>query len=172
MSTSEIAFRALHEDDFTLISQTLANWWDDWGDPGATAQRQLLLPPLFFQHFSDTSTAAVDATGEIVGYLVGFLSQSRVNESYIHFVGVHPNKQGQGLGATLYTRFFDLCVRRGVTKVSCVTSPGNTGSIGFHRAMGFDIVPGRLGPEGVDVQPNYDGPGLDRVCFTKSLRCL
>ena len=36
---------------------------------------------------------------------VGFMSQSRPAEAYIHFVGVHPDERGHGLGRRLYEHF-------------------------------------------------------------------
>jgi ribosomal protein S18 acetylase RimI-like enzyme len=157
--------RTLQENDFLPVQQTLSDWWDDWGDPQAAPQRRLLLPRLFFQHFTDTSTVVLDDAGEILAYLIGFGSHSRPEEAYIHFVGVRPQEQGKGIGRHLYERFFAECRRRHITRVSCLTSPGNTSSVAFHRAMGFEVLAGRPGPHGADVQPDYDGPGLDRVCF-------
>lgn len=56
--------------------------------------------------------------------------------------------------------------------VSCITSPDNAGSVAFHRAMGFSVVPGRAKTGGPDVQENYDGHGLDRVVFSRHLGAL
>lgn len=55
MTAPEYPIRTLAEEDFLPIHHTLTDWWDDWGDPHAARQRQLLLPRLFFQHFADTS---------------------------------------------------------------------------------------------------------------------
>ena len=41
-----------------------------------------------------------------------------------------------------------------------MTSPINTPSIAFHTALGFTVSP---------VEAHYDGPGHDRVCFTRTL---
>ena len=41
-----------------------------------------------------------------------------------------------------------------------LASPINTASIAFHRALGFAVSP---------VEPDYDGPGHDRVCFTRTV---
>lgn len=163
------SIRPLEESDFLPIHDTLTAWWDDWGDPQAAMQRHMLLPRLFFQHFADMSAVVSDSHGEVAAYVVGFMSQSREGEAYIHFVGVRPDLRGHGLGNELYKHFFASAERRRATRVSCVTSPGNTRSIGFHRAMGFEVVPGRPDSGGFDVQPNYDGEGIDRVCFVRTL---
>jgi hypothetical protein len=35
--------------------------------------------------------------------------------------------------------------------------------------MGFTVEPGPISHEGRPVQPDYDGPGLDRVTFVRTL---
>jgi len=139
---------------------------DDWWGGRHMAD---MLPRLFFEHFTDTSFAA-ERAGHLAGFLVGFLSQSRPAEAYIHFVGVHPGERGQGLGRLLYEAFFDVVSARGRTVVRAVTAPVNTGSIAFHRRMGFQVEPVPAGRADVPVAAGYDGPGQDRVRFTKHLR--
>ena len=118
-----------------------------------------VLPRLFFVHFRDTSFVA-ERDGALAGFLVGFLSPAEPAEAYVHFVGVSPEERGSGLGRALYERFFELARVNGRTRVSCVTSPLNSASIAFHEAIGFE--PSR-------PLPGYDGPGEDRVVFTRSL---
>ena len=62
---------------------------------------------LFFDHFTDTSFIA-EMDGEILGFLIGFLSQTHPNEAYIHFVGVNPTVRKQSIGKQLYNKFFDV----------------------------------------------------------------
>src|SRR5215475_10773741 len=119
-----------------------------------------MLPKLFFIHFEGTSFVAEDAEGELVGFVCGFLSQTADDEAYIHFVGIDPDARGDGLGRTLYERFFEEVRSQGRTVVRCVTSPVNTGSVAFHEAMGFEVD---------RVVPHYDGPGEDRVVLVRRL---
>jgi ribosomal protein S18 acetylase RimI-like enzyme len=119
-----------------------------------------MLPKLFFIHFEGTSFVAEDPSGELVGFVCGFLSQAAEDEAYIHFVGVDPEVRGDGLGRTLYERFFEEVRMHGRTVVRCVTSPLNRRSIAFHEAMGFEVD---------RVVPDYDGPGEDRVLLVKRL---
>ncbi len=128
---------------------------------------QDLLPRLFLQHFTATSTVAETPQGDIAGFLVGFVSQDHPEVGYIHFVGVHPQCRGEGLGARLYERAFEDFRSRGCAVVKAVTSPVNTGSLAFHEAMGFTRVPDPS--SGGDVWTDYDGPGGDRVVLTRSL---
>lgn len=129
---------------------------DDWWGGRAMAD---MLPRLFFAHFRGTSFVA-EEDGELAGFPCGFLSQTHADESYIHFVGVAPERRGTGLGRELYERFFRAARAAGRSVVRCVTSPVNEGSIAFHRSLGFEVDPGGEG---------YDGPGQDRVLLVKHL---
>jgi ribosomal protein S18 acetylase RimI-like enzyme len=123
---------------------------------------------LYFQHFTDASRL-VERDGEVVGFLVGFLSASRPDEGYIHFVGVDPDYRGQGLARHLYEVFFDHCRRHGRSVARAITSPNNAGSYAFHLAVGFTAEPGPTCYEGRPVQADYDGPGYHRVTFVRRL---
>ena len=105
----------------------------------------------------------------LAGFLVGFVSQSQPGDAYIHFVGVHPPERGHGLGRRLYGTLFDAVRGRGCTRVRAITSPVNTGSIAFHRRMGFRLEPGDAQVDGIPVATGYDGPGQDRVRFVMDL---
>ncbi len=128
-------------------------WWDG-------RQMAPVLPRLFFLHFEGTSFVADDETGDLVGFVCGFLSQTDPAEAYIHFVGVSPDHRGEGIGRTLYERFFDEVREEGRSVVRCVTSPANEGSVAFHEALGFEVD---------RVVPDYDGPGEDRVLLVRAL---
>ena len=119
-----------------------------------------MLPRLFFVHFEGTSYVVDDGDGQLAAFLIGFLSQTDPAEAYIHFVGVSPEHRGGGLGRRLYERFFEDARAAGRTRVTCVTSPVNEGSVAFHEALGFTSE---------SVAHDYDGPGEDRVLFVKSL---
>ena len=98
-------------------------------------------------------------------FLVGFYSYDRPDDAYIHFVGVHPQRRGTGVARRLYARFFADALAAGRRQVCAITSPSNTASIAFHRAMGFEVEPGDCDIDGTAVHRDYDGPGHDRVVF-------
>lgn len=127
-----------------------------------------ILPKLFFVHFRETSFVA-ESSDKIVGFLIGFLSQTFRDEAYIHFAGVDPDYRKMGLGGALYERFFEVARNLGRTVVRCVTSPVNKGSVAFHLRMGFGIEQSETIVEGISVAKNYDGHGGDRVLFSKTL---
>lgn len=159
-SRDHYVMRRPTEADHSRISPVLNTWWGG-------RNMQDLLPRLFFQHFTGTSTVAETSFGDIAGFLVGFVSQDDPKVGYIHFVGVHPDHRGDGLGACLYERAFDDFRSRGCTSVKAVTAPVNTSSLAFHAAMGFTRLPDPA--SGEETCPDYDGPGGDRVVLSRPL---
>ena len=159
--TQPVRIRPVRSSDHRAVMTVIDDWWG--GRHVAD-----MLPRLFFEHFTDTSFAA-ERDGELAGFLVGFRSQSRPAEAYIHFVGIHPGERGRGLGRQLYERFFAAVRARGCAEVHAVTSPVNRGSIAFHQRMGFAIEPGNARVDDVPVAVGYDGGGQDRVRFVRHL---
>ncbi|MEV6757643.1 GNAT family N-acetyltransferase [Streptomyces sp. NPDC051214] len=160
--------RHLAEDDHAQVLAVLDAWWGGMKGPAGALERSLLLPRLYFQHFTTTSfvvertggRAEASDGGQIAAFLVGFLSQTQPDAAYVHFVGVDPRLHGQGVGRALYQAFFALARSYGRRYVHCVTSPQNSASQAFHARLGFTVSASK---------PDYDGPGLDRVAFTIDL---
>ena len=155
-------FRSVKGSDYYVISPLINAWWGG-------RQMSDKLPKLFFDHFQNTSFIA-EQDRKIIGFLIGFLSQTHPEEAYIHFVGVHPDYRKCGVGRQLYHKFFDVVKKNGRHIVRCVTSPVNKTSIAFHTRMGFAIEKnGDKEVDGVSVYADYDGPNQDRVLFVKKL---
>lgn len=143
--------RAAVPEDHVRMRAVCDEWW---GRPVTH-----LIPRLFLDHFHGTSLVA-EADGQLAGFLVGFPSQSLPGEAYVHVMAVAPEQRGSGLGRELYRRFMEAVRERGCSVVRAVTSPGNERSIAFHRSIGFTVS----GPHS-----DYDGPGVDRMCFEMRL---
>jgi ribosomal protein S18 acetylase RimI-like enzyme len=157
------------EDDHSRVLAVLDDWWGGQGGDRGARQRAALLPRLFFQHFTASSQVVERTDGRLVAFLIGFLSPSEPATAYIHFVGVDPTMRRAGLGRALYQRFFRDAARRGARTVRCITSPVNRTSVAFHTGLGFALEPGDTDVDGVPVRLDHDGPGLHRVCFSRSL---
>ncbi|MEU8898804.1 GNAT family N-acetyltransferase [Nocardia sp. NPDC048505] len=153
---ADLTARHLTESDHLRVLAVLDSWWGGLKGQAGARERALLLPRLFFQHFTTTSLVVERRDGEVAAFLVGFLSQTDPEAAYVHFVGVDPALRGQGVGRTLYQAFFRVADGHGRRYVRCITSPENAASQAFHAALGFAVS---------DPQPDYDGPGLDRVTF-------
>jgi len=136
--------------DYARVIALVDEWW------GGRAMAAML-PKLFFVHFRETSFVAED-DGRLAGFLCGFRSQTFADEAYVHFVGVDPAARASGVGRALYERFFEAVRPRSF--VRAVTSPVNDASVGFHRALGFEVE---------RVDEDYDGQGQARVLLVKHL---
>ncbi|WP_018638741.1 GNAT family N-acetyltransferase [Parafrankia elaeagni] len=156
-------------DDQRRVLAVLDDWWAGFQGDAGSLQRSLLLPRLFFQHFTDSSYLVERADGRLVAFLIGFMSQSQPEAAYIHFVGVDPSLRRRGVAEGLYRRFFRLAAARGRSRVQCITSPGNATSLAFHTGLGFQVEPGDITIDDVAAHRDYDGPGLHRVVFTRTL---
>jgi GNAT superfamily N-acetyltransferase len=147
--------------DHQRIILVIKDWW---GGRDLT----WMLPKLFLVHFCDTSFI-IEKEEELTAFLIGFLSQSKANEGYIHLVGVHPNYREMGLGEFLYHRFFQICKANNRDTIRSCTSPVNKGSIQFHKKIGFDILKGNAEVEGVQVSLDYNHSGDHKVLFQKKI---
>jgi ribosomal protein S18 acetylase RimI-like enzyme len=154
--------------DHPTIVACVQQWWGDTRTADQARELSLLLPRLFLQFFSGTSLVLEDEMG-IRAFLVGFYAADNGDDAYIHFVGVDPALRGQSVARRLYTTFFRSAAESGRSEVRAITSPSNTGSIAFHRAMGFEVEEGDRDVDGLFVHSDYDGPGQDRVCFRRRI---
>jgi ribosomal protein S18 acetylase RimI-like enzyme len=148
---SQFEIRPARAVDYDTIVNVADHWW---GRPVSAS-----IPRLFLDHFADTSLIATHQ-GDLVGFLVGFFSPGEATTAYIHFAGVHPDHRGTGMARELYGRFAASARAADRTIIKAITSPANSGSIAFHRALGFTIT----GPAA-----DYNGPGRPMVLFELSL---
>jgi len=125
-----LSLRPLEACDRERVVSVLDEWW---GRPMGG-----LLPRPFFSEFRNTSFV-VEQGGELVAFLVGFLSQARPDEAYIQAVAVAPGWRGRGLARLLYQRFIEIASGYGRCRVRAITSPRNTASLAFHERLGFVI---------------------------------
>lgn len=164
MLPETLKFRNSEPSDHPEIIDVVADWWGG-------RDLRWMLPKLFLIHFCNSSFV-VKKEDRLVAFLVGFLSPSKANEGYIHFVGVHPGFRGIGVGRFLYARFFDFCLENGRHIIRACTSPVNKQSIVFHQKLGFTLSIGDNEIDGIPVTRNYNKPGDDKVLFEKSLQSV
>lgn len=147
--------------DHQKIISVLKDWW---GGRDLT----WMLPKLFLLHFTNTSFI-IEKDGELIAFLIGFLSPAKPKEGYIHFSGVHPDSRGIGIGAYLYDRFFKICKENNRNIIKACTSPVNKGSIAFHKKIGFNISTGNAEIDGIQVTLDYNKPDDPKVLFEISI---
>ncbi len=168
-NSDNLLVRTPIEDDHVRVLKVLDEWWEGLNGPSGSLERQLLLPRLFFQHFTPGSRIVESVDGAIAAFIFGFLSESDSTSAYIHFVGVHPEYRRSGLGSSLYSAFFSYALENDRRWVHAVTSPENKRSAAFHTRLGFTIKAGDTFFEGTPIHRDYDGPGKPRVVFTMDL---
>jgi len=125
---------------------------------------------LFCKFFANTCFVN-DSEGEIRAFLLGFLSQVDPKEAYIHLVAVDPPSQRRGLARELYQVFFSAARSLGAQRVRLIVNPDNSGSLEFHRALGFavDVHGASVEVDGVLAAKDYNGPGIHMVPFSRTL---
>ncbi|MFD5123996.1 GNAT family N-acetyltransferase [Streptomyces sp. NPDC058385] len=123
-----------------------------WGERDLRSLHLLAL----VQEFRATCLVARAEDG-IRGYIFGFVTPDRTG--YVHLIATRDDARGAGLGRRLYTAFAEAAERDGARQLKAITSIENTGSIAFHRSLGFDA----------EIVHDYNGPGLAMAVFHRDL---
>ena len=142
--------RGITKSDFDYIVSVLDRWW---GGPSSERAH-----PIFFYELGDRALIA-EENGQVVGFLLGFVSHNDPPIAYIHLVGIDPDQRRLGVGKELYERFAERASKDGVKQLKAITLAGNAGSVRFHEALGFAVT----------EEPDYAGRGRSRVVFTKNI---
>jgi GNAT superfamily N-acetyltransferase len=150
MASAPLHIRGLGKADFDHLVTVLDRWWG--GPAGQHAH------PMFFYEFGEHALVA-EHEGEIVGFLLGFLTQGDDPLAYIHLVGIHPDFRRRGVGKALYERFTAHCIERGAKRIKTIAAVGSEGQRAFHEALGFTVT----------HDENYAGPSRARLVFTRTL---
>ncbi len=161
---ADLTFRRPTQSDHATIVALVDEWWGG-------RSMHVLLPRLWFQHFTGTSWIAETAAGRPAGFLVGFVSPDDPTTAYVHMIATDPNRRRRGLGRMLSDRVAADVAAGGVTRIRAITWPGNRTSVAFHTSLGFRPVdgPGSQNLYGTPAFADYDSPGEDRVLFERVL---
>ncbi len=142
--------RSITQEDYLQIVSVIDEWW---GGP-TTA----LAHPMFFHELGDNALIVEDA-GRLVGFLLGFVTGRAPRVGYIHLVGIDPEYRRRGVGRALYEEFARRARAEGASKLKAITTPGNHGSVEFHRANGYTV----------ELVQDYAGPGRARYVFSRDM---
>ncbi|UZI30624.1 GNAT family N-acetyltransferase [Streptomyces sp. CA-278952] len=132
--------------------QVLADHPRYWGERDLRSLHLLAL----VQEFGSTCLVARAEDG-IRGYVFGFVTPNATG--YVHLIATRNDARGTGLGRRLYGAFAEAAERQGARQLKAITSIENTGSIAFHRSLGFDTK----------IVDDYDGPGRTMAVFHRVL---
>jgi GNAT superfamily N-acetyltransferase len=158
---ARLRWRTAEPADAIAVSKALDDWWEQRLDH--------CVGPQLFEHLGDT-TLLVEDEGELVAFLVGWLSQRFPDAAYVHFMGVRGDHRRLGLGLELYHRYATLARERGRTRIMAETGAFNARSIAFHRSIGFTLEPGDELVDGVPVHHDRIGIGGDYVVLSMDLK--
>jgi ribosomal protein S18 acetylase RimI-like enzyme len=147
--------------DHEKVVSVMPGWWN-----GRDLSSSVL--KVFFIHFNNTIYIA-EIDDKLVGFLIGFMSQTDEKAGYIHFAGVHPQFRKTGIGRRLYEKFYGACQTNGRSIVKSCTSPVNKLSIKFHQKMGFEIESGDGRIDDVAVTLDFFGKDRPMVLFNKTI---
>jgi len=147
--------------DLDAVVDAMRTWWGG-RDFSALVSRS------DFVHFNDTILVAENER-ELLGFVIGYLSQSIPHEAYLKFIGVRPEQRKHGLGRNLCDRFFARCKDRGAITVTSCTSISNKASIAFHLSLGFSVRQGNDTVDSVSVFKDYLGKNSPAVLFERKL---
>jgi predicted GNAT superfamily acetyltransferase len=153
--------RSLTKSDFDFLLSVVDDWW---GWP--TRQK---LHPVYLYQFGDTAFVA-EEEGNVIGFVVGFISQTDPLEAYVHLVATAPSARRRGVASSLYKRFFVAIAERGCQRVKAIMMPVNHRSVTFHLRMGFRMMEiDTIEIEGLQAVKDYSGPGQHRVVLIRDL---
>jgi GNAT superfamily N-acetyltransferase len=146
-------------EDYDRILDELDEFWD------GRDTRQLHHPFLIYEF--GNSAFVVRRGGQIVAYLLGFLSQTEP-VGYVHAIAVRASARRQGYAQRLFAHFVQFARQRGCRHVKAITPPSNAESIAFHKSLGMELL-GEAGSDGIPAIPDYAGRGAPRVVFWKAI---
>lgn len=108
------------------------------GQSGADCPPCTPPPRLLFEHFGSTGFVA-ESGGELVGFLLGFASQTYPGEAHVHAVWVRPDRRRTQLGTALYECFVAAAHEQYCSVVRASTPGIDGAAIAFHQALGFVV---------------------------------
>jgi ribosomal protein S18 acetylase RimI-like enzyme len=162
--TGEVALRRPTEDDQPRIVDVADHWF---------AGRRVwpLLVRAWFRDFGESSLIAEAPDGSVRGFLLGYRSPARPDESVLHLVGVDPNHRRRGVGRTLVEAFAADAAQSGAAVIRAVAWPDDPIAVAFFGGVGFgpDAGPGSQRLYGVPAYPDFEAAGEDRVVFVRRL---
>lgn len=121
-------------------------------------------------HFRGTCFISEDM-GKMLGYLLGFRSQTNPEVAYMHLIQVDPKMRGHGVGRKLYRQFEDAAKAMGCKKVITTSRPQNKLASAFYEYMGFMPVESgnMIEVDGTRAIRDYNGPGKHVIVWSKDI---
>ena len=160
----DLKIRSTLEEDFVEIADLAENC-----SPMETERNSIY--HIFTKFFRSTSFVAELPSGELGGFLLGFISQENPEDAYIHLLCVDPKMRGKHIGRKLVEKFTEEAALKECKKIYLITKPVNWNSISFYKKLGFieDKSRETINILGTNAVKNYNGMGQHMVVFYKSI---
>lgn len=151
---------------FDADFQQIADKSKEWGD--VVIEREFIYHMLT-THFRSTCFI-VEERGEMIGFLLGFRSQTDPGQAFIHLIQMAPERRGYGIGRKLFKHFEAAVKDMGCTQVCTMVRPENK-NIGYYPKLGFEAVKGdnTIEVNGYPAVRDYNGPGKHMVLWCKCI---
>ena len=158
----DLKIRSTLEEDFVEIADLAENC-----SPMETERNSIY--HIFTKFFRSTSFVVELPSGELGGFLLGFVSQENPEEAYIHLLCVDPKMRGKHIGKKLVEKFTEEMALKKCKKIYLITKPVNWNSISFYKKLGFleDKSLETINILGTNAVKNYNGMGQHMVVFYK-----
>ncbi len=155
--------RNVFEDDFLAIVDKSKEWGD------IVIERDTIYH-ILTRHFRSTCFIAEDRQ-RVLGYLLGFRSQTYPEEAYMHLVQVDPAMRGHGIGRRMFNQFEASVKTMGCNRVLTTSRPQNKIAAAFYEEIGFKPVQSgnTIEVDGVMAIKDYNGPGKHIVLWAKKI---
>ncbi|MGB7968547.1 MAG: GNAT family N-acetyltransferase [Methanobacterium sp.] len=123
---------------------------------------------IFTKFFKNTSLV-LEINNNIMGFLIGFISQENKENAYIHLLCVEKDLRRQNMASDLVKEFINIVSLLNCKKVFLVCKPSNKTAINFYNKMDFLSLHSdqTVIIDDINVFPDYDGPAEDKIVFYK-----
>lgn len=155
--------RNAFENDFLEVAGKAREWGD------LVIEREGIYH-MMVTHFKETCFIAEDR-GRMIGYLLGFRSQTCPDQAFMHLIQVDPSMRGNGIGRRLFNQFQAKVKSMGCKQIYTICRPENKYGLSFHPGMGFNIVKkdNSIEVNGMPAIKDYNGPGKHMILWSKDL---
>ena len=90
---------------------------------------------------ADQACFVAEQDGKVVGFMISYILTAGFGEAksaWIATVGVDPNFMGQGIGAGMAQKIFEIYKTAGIEKVYTTVRWDSTDLLSFFKTLGFD----------------------------------
>jgi len=125
---------------------------------------------IMLRHFNN-SCFVVEEEKKIVGFVLGFVSQTDMKTYFLWQIGIKLSHQGRGIGKKLLTLIEEDIRKLGCVRIEVTVDPVNTASQSLFEKMGYKNISSQEG-ETVEVNSfmavkDYYKPGRHFMLYEK-----